>query len=132
MNLKSVVTVAVLATATTCTAPSRGLAWQFTSLGGSDYGFSAPAVSGRDVAYTYYGGPSGASIGVHHVYGNGSIGSTSIVRTGDPAPSGVFTGLGPARISDGTVAFSASYTGGASVFTKSGGMPAVLSKRNSA
>jgi hypothetical protein len=116
VNLKSISTVAVLTITASGLAPARGLAWDFTRLTlSAEYGISEPAVSRGDIAYTYYG-PGGASIGVYRV-----LGYEWIVGTGDPAPIGVFTVFGPARISDGTVAFRASYTGGTSIFAKSGG-----------
>ncbi len=78
---------------------------------------ASPTISGESVAMKafYPGNHEGLFLG------SGAELST-IVKTGDPAPSGTFQTFSPPTIAGDTVAFGASYLGGSGLFTARGGV----------
>lgn len=77
--------------------------------------FGHPAISEGTVAFR-----AAYLSGVGIFIGNGGPLST-IVKTGDPAPSGTFTDLGSPSISGDIVAFGGEYSAGAGIFIGGGG-----------
>lgn len=74
-----------------------------------------PAVSNGIVAFrgVYPGGTA--------IFSGSGGALTTIIKTGDAAPSGVFTTLGIPSISGNIVAFGGAYTGGTGIFMANGG-----------
>ena len=93
--------------------------------------FSEPAISGSNVAFR--GGYIRLGVGFETGIFTGSGGSlTTIAKTGDVAPSGVFSSFGVPSISEDVAAFYGSYTGGAGIFTGSGGPLTAIAKSGDA
>jgi hypothetical protein len=93
--------------------------YNFTTLVGPDFGvFDDPAIDHGLAAF-------GANFGIYSANG-GPL--TTIVQSGDPAPSGTFHFLNNGGIDNGTVAFVSSYDGGKGIFTGNGGLVTTVAK----
>jgi hypothetical protein len=94
----------------------------------TDFGLRGPAISGGTTVFK--GSYTSGQNAYQGIFTGSGAAKTTIAKTGDSAPNGTFSTFDDPAISNGTVAFNASYTGGEGVFNSTGGIVTTIATSN--